>query len=196
MMAVGGDYAVVAYAAQQVVDSYHWISAREMQAGVAMGEIVPGTIMIVTQFLGFIAAYRNPGLLLPLVAGALGGLLATWMIFCPCFLWILLIAPFIEGLRRNAFLNSTLQAVTAAAVGMILNLSVWFGIRTLFHQVEPVRYARFGFDVPIFTSLDFWALTLFICAAIAVLRFKIGAATTLTVSAAAGILLLLFGLTG
>lgn len=196
LMAVGGDYAVVAYAAQQVVTAHHWLSAREMQEGIAMGEMVPGTIMIVTQFLGSIAAYRDPGLLPPLVAGACGGLLATWMTFCPCFLWIMLIAPFIEGLRRNALLNSTLQAVTAAAIGMILNLSVWFGIRTLFHSVEPLRYAHFKFDMPNFASVDFWALALFICAAIAVLRFKIGAAPTLIASSAVSMMLVLFGLAG
>jgi chromate transporter len=195
LMAVGGDYAVVAYAAQQVVSTYHWLSAREMQEGIAMGEMVPGTIMIVTQFLGSIAAYRHPGELPPLLAGALGGLLATWMTFCPCFLWIMLVAPFIEGLRRNALLNSTLQAVTAAAVGMILNLSVWFGIRTLFHSVEKVRYGWLKFDLPDPANIDFWALALFICAAIAVLRFKVGTAPTLIGSAAVGILLLVFRVT-
>lgn len=196
LMAVGGDYAVVAYAAQQVVGTYHWLSAREMQEGIAMGEMVPGTIMIVTQFLGSIAAYRDPGSLPPLVAGALGGLLATWMTFCPCFLWIMLVAPFIEGLRRNVLLNSTLQAVTAAAVGMILNLSVWFGIRTLFHSVETVHHGWLKFDLPTFASVDFWTLALFVCAAIAVLRFKVGTAPTLIGSAAVGVLLLLFGVTG
>lgn len=196
MMAIGGDYAVVAYAAQQAVDAHHWVSNHEMQAGVAMGEMVPGTIMIVTQFLGFIAAYRNPGPLWPLLAGACGGLLATWMTFCPCFLWISLIAPFIEGLRRNAFLSSTLQAVTAAAVGMILNLSVWFAIRTLFQHVRHVNFGFLRFDSPIFASFDFCALGLFIGAAVAVFRFKIGAPKTLLVSSAAGVLLYLFGIAG
>jgi chromate transporter len=196
LMAVGGDYAVVAYAAQQVVGTYHWLSAREMQEGIAMGEMVPGTIMIVTQFLGSIAAYRDPGSLPPLLAGALGGLLATWMTLCPCFLWIMLVAPFIEGLRRNALLNSTLQAVTAAAVGMILNLSVWFGLRTLFRGVETIHYGWLKFDLPNFSAIDFWALALFVCAAIAVLRFKLGTVPTLIGSSAAGVLLLLFGVTG
>ena len=196
LMAVGGDYAVIAYAAQQVVNSYQWVSAREMQEGIAMGEMVPGTIMIVTQFLGFIIAYRDPGLLPPLLAGTFGGLLATWMTVAPCFLWIIVIAPFIEGLRENAFLNGPLRAVTAAAVGMIVNLSVWFGIRTLFHDIEPVRYAWLAFDMPNVASLDPWALALFIPAAIAVLRFKISAAVTLIVSSAIGTLLLYLGLTG
>jgi len=195
LMAIGGDYAVVAYAAQQMVDTYHWVSAREMQEGIAMGEMVPGTIMIVTQFLGFMAAYRDPGSLPPLVAATFGGLLATWMTFAPCFLWILVIAPFIEGLRRNTFLNSTLQGVTAAAVGMILNLSVWFGLHTLFHAVEPVHYAGLAFDMPDFASFDPWALALFIGATIAVLRFKTSAVAILFASCAVGVLLLLLGLT-
>jgi chromate transporter len=160
-----------------------------------MGEMVPGTIIIVTQFVGFIAAFRDAGTLPPLLAGIFGGLLATWMTFCPCFLWIMLIAPFIEGLRRNALLNSTLQAVTAAAVGMILNLSVWFGLRTLFDQIERIRYAPFRFDLPVFSSVNLWASALFVCAAIAVLRFRASAVATLLVSSAVGIVLLLAGLT-
>jgi chromate transporter len=195
LMAVGGDYAVVAYAAQQATESYHWLSAREMQAAVAMGEMVPGTIMIVTQFIGFIAAYRHPGMLLPLVAGAFGGLLATWMTFCPCFLWISLVAPFIEGLRRHALLNSTLQGVTAAAVGMILNLSAWFGIRTLFHAVERVHHGLVRFDMPIMTSFEPWALALFIGAVIAVFGFKIGTVKTLMISSAVGGVLYALGIT-
>ena len=194
MMAFGGDYAVVVYGAKQAVDSYHWISAREVQEGIAMGEIVPGTIMIVTQFFGFIAAYRDPGNLPPLLAGVFGGLLATWMTFIPCFLWILSIAPFIEGLRRKAILSNALQAVTAAAVGVILNLTVWFGIRTLFRVVQPIQYGHLNFDAPDFTSFDPWALALFVCAAIAVFRFKVSAAMTLVGSSAAGILLIWVGL--
>jgi chromate transporter len=194
-MAVGGDYAVVAYAADQSVHAYHWLTSREMQEGIAMGEMVPGTIVIVTQFVGFIAAFRDPGTLPPLLAGTFGGLLASWMAFCPCFLWILVMAPFIEGLRRNVLLNCTLQAVTAAAVGMILNLSVWFGLRTLFHHIDHIRYTHFRVDIPAPTSIDPWALALFACAAIAVLRFKTSAAATLVVSCAVGMVLLLAGIT-
>ena len=194
-MAVGGDYAVVAYAADQSVHSFHWLTSREMQEGIAMGEMVPGTIIIVTQFVGFIAAFRDPGSLPPLLAGTFGGLLASWMVFCPCFLWILLMAPFIEGLRRNALLNSTLQAVTAAAVGMILNLSVWFGLRTVFHHIDHIRYTHFRLDIPALNSIDPLALALFTCAAIAMLRFRASAAATLVVSSAVGLALLLAGIT-
>jgi chromate transporter len=196
LMAIGGDYAVIAYAAQQVVDSYHWVSAREMQEGIALGEMVPGTIMIVTQFLGFLTAYRQPGLLPPLIAGTVGGLLATWMTFAPCFLWIFVIAPFIEGLRDNAFLNGPLRAVTAAAVGMIVNLSVWFGIHTLFRDVDPVHLGWLTFDLPNFASLDLWALALFALAAVAVLRFRVSAVVTLLTSSALGLFLLYVGLAG
>jgi chromate transporter len=194
LMAVGGDYAVVAYATEQVVTSYHWLSSREAQEGIAMGEMVPGTIMIVTQFLGSVAAFRHPGELPPLVAGALGGLLATWMTMCPCFLWIMLIAPFLEGLRRNTFLNSTMQAVTAGAVGMILNLSVWFGLRTVFGHIERIHFSYFRFDFPTFATVDFWALVLFLCALLAVFRFKIGTAATLIGSSAVGVALYMLGL--
>jgi len=195
VMAIGGDYAVIAYAAQQVVDSYHWVTNREMQEGIAMGEMVPGTIMIVTQFLGFIAAYRDAGLLPPLLAGVFGGLLATWATFAPCFLWIFVVAPFIEDLRDNVLLDGPLRAVTAAAVGMIVNLSVWFGIRTLFHTVDAVHYGWFDFDLPRVASLDLPALALFAAAAIAVLRLKFTAIATLAASCLAGIILLFFGLT-
>lgn len=193
VMSIGGDYAVIAYAAQQVVDSYHWISAREMQEAIAMGEMVPGTIMIVTQFLGFLAAYRDPGVLSPLWAGIFGGLIATWATFTPCFLWILVLAPFIEGLRESAFLSGPLRAVTAAAVGMIVNLSVWFGIRTIFSQVIPVQFGWLSFDVPNFSSLEPWAFVLFVFAAIAVLRYKLSSIATLALSSIAGTILLLSG---
>ncbi len=196
LMAIGGDYAVIAAAAQQVVEAHHWLSAREMQEGIAMGEMVPGTIMIVTQFLGFVAAYRDPGSLPPMLAGACGGLLAAWTTFAPCFLWILVIAPFIEGLRGNVLLNATLQSVTAAAVGMILNLSVWFGIRTVFQTIDQAHYAGLTFDWPSLSSLDPWALVLSIAAAIAMLRFNVGAIVTLCACSAVGLLLFLLGVAG
>jgi chromate transporter len=195
LMAVGGDGAVLSYATQQVVDAYHWVSPTEMQEGIAMGEMVPGTIMIVSQFLGFLAAYRDPGTLPPLVAGGLGGLLAVWMTFAPCFLFIMVAAPFIDGLRSSALLNSTLHSVTAAAVGMLVNLTVWFGIRTLFHSIDQVQPFGFSFELPNVATLDPWALALFAAAAIAVLRFRISAAVTLLTSSAVGILLLTGGFT-
>ncbi len=195
VMAVGGDGAVLSYATQQVVDAYHWVSPTEMQEGIAMGEMVPGTIMIVTQFLGFITAYRDPGALPPLVAGGLGGLLATWMTFTPCFLFIMVAAPFIDGLRSSALLNSTLYSVTAAAVGMLANLTAWFAIRTMFRSIDQVNYAGLAFDLPHGASFDLWALALFIAAALAVLRFKFSPALTLVTFSAIGIVLTAAGVT-
>ncbi|HUZ33880.1 MAG TPA: chromate transporter [Xanthobacteraceae bacterium] len=193
VMAVGGDGAVLSYATQQAVDAHHWVSAADMQAGIAMGEMVPGTIMIVSQFLGFITAYRDPGTLPPLLAGGLGGLLATWMTFTPCFLFIMVTAPFIDGLRSSALLNSTLHSVTAAAVGMLANLAAWFGIRTMFHHIHQVDYAGLAFDLPDVTSYDLWALALFIAAALAVLRFKLSPAVTLVTFSIVGIVLTAMG---
>ncbi|MDE1972929.1 MAG: chromate transporter [Hyphomicrobiales bacterium] len=195
VMAVGGDGAVLSYATQQAVDVHHWVSATDMQAGIAMGEMVPGTIMIVSQFIGFVTAYRDPGTLPPLLAGAFGGLLATWMTFTPCFLFIMVTAPFIDGLRSSALLNSTLRSVTAAAVGMLANLAAWFGIRTMFHHIDQVDYAGLAFDLPDGTSYDLWALVLFIAAALAVFRFKLSPAVTLVTFCIVGIVLTAIGAT-
>lgn len=194
VMAIGGDGAILSYAAQQTVDAYHWVSPTEMQEGIAMGEMVPGTIMIVTQFLGFITAYRDPGSLPPLLAGGLGGLLATWMTFVPCFLFIMVAAPFIDGLRSSPLLNSTLYSITAAAVGMLVNLTVWFGIRTMFHHIDQVSYAGLAFDLPDVTSLEIGALLLFTAAALAVLRYKFSAAITLLTFSVIGVLLMALGM--
>jgi chromate transporter len=194
LMAVGGDGAVISYAAQQAVDAYHWVTPTEMQEGIAMGEMVPGTIMIVNQFLGFLTAFRDPGTLPPLIAGSLGGLLATWMTFIPCFLFIMVAAPFIDGLRTSPMLNSTLYSVTAAAVGMLVNLTVWFGIRTMFHRIDQIGYAGLTVDLPHIPSLDLWALALFTAAALAVLRYKFSAAVTLLTFSALGIMLAALGI--
>ncbi|MBL7325954.1 chromate transporter, partial [Escherichia coli] len=110
----GGAYAVLAYVAQEAVQSHHWLGPGEMLDGLGMAETTPGPLIMVLQFVGFLGAYRNPGLLSPLLAGTLGGLLATWVTFVPCFLWIFLGAPFIERMRGNRALAGALAAVTAA----------------------------------------------------------------------------------
>jgi chromate transporter len=122
----GGAYAVLAYVAQEAVNTHGWLSPGEMLDGLGMAETTPGPLIVVLQFVGFMAAYRDAGALSPMLAGALGGLLATWVTFTPCFLWIFLGAPFIEVLRTNASLNAALSAITAAVVGVVLNLAVWF----------------------------------------------------------------------
>ena len=142
MVTFGGAYAVLAYVAQQAVENYGWLKPGEMLDGLGMAETTPGPLIMVLQFVGFMAAFRDPGALPPMLAGTLGGLLATWVTFAPCFLWIFLGAPFIEVLRGNKALNGALSAITAAVVGVILNLAVWFAIHTIFREVTPVRGYR------------------------------------------------------
>ena len=139
MVTFGGAYAVLAYVAQQAVEHYRWLKPGEMLDGLGMAETTPGPLIMVLQFVGFMAAFRDPGGLSPMLAGTLGGLLATWVTFTPCFLWIFLGAPFVEKLRGNKALNAALSAITAAVVGVILNLAIWFAIHTVFRQTVPVR---------------------------------------------------------
>ena len=160
VVSFGGAYAVLAYVAQQAVEHYHWLRPGEMLDGLGLAETTPGPLIMVTQFVGFMAAYRNPGALRPMLAGTLGGLLTTWVTFAPCFLWIFLGAPFIERLRGDRALSGALSAVTAAVVGVILNLAVWFALHTWFRELYPVHVAILWFDAPVLRSLDPWALGL------------------------------------
>ena len=137
-----------------------WLKPGEMLDGLGMAETTPGPLIMVLQFVGFMAAFRDPGALPPMLAGTLGGLLATWVTFTPCFLWIFLGAPFIEQLRGNKALSAALSAITAAVVGVILNLAIWFAIHTVFREVRPVRGYGFAFDAPVLASVDPWALAL------------------------------------
>jgi chromate transporter len=189
----GGAYAVLAYVAQQAVENYAWLKPGEMLDGLGMAETTPGPLIMVLQFVGFMGAFRDPGALSPMLAGTLGGLLATWVTFMPCFLWIFLGAPFIEVLRGHKALNGALSAITAAVVGVVLNLAVWFAIHTIFRQVVPVRSFLLSFDVPQLASVDLWALTLTSAAAVAIFQFKIGTLATLAGCCALGIVLYLSG---
>jgi chromate transporter len=193
MVTFGGAYAVLAYVAQQAVEHYHWVQPREMLDGLGMAETTPGPLIMVLQFVGFMAAFRDPGTLPPMLAATFGGLLATWVTFTPCFLWIFLGAPFIETLRGNKGLAGALGAITAAVVGVILNLSIWFGLHTVFRETSPVRSFGLSFDMPVFSSVDYPALILAIAAATAVFRFNLGLLTVLAGSCAAGVLLRLAG---
>lgn len=187
MVTFGGAYAVLAYVAQQAVDHYHWLKPGEMLDGLGMAETTPGPLIMVLQFVGFMAAYRDPGSLPPMLAGTLGGLLATWVTFTPCFLWIFLGAPFVERLRHNKALAGALAAITAAVVGVILNLSIWFAIHTVFRQVQPIRSWGLAFDMPILSSVDPWAFALSLAAAIAIFRFKVGMLPVLAACSAVGV---------
>jgi len=194
MVTFGGAYAVLAYVAQQAVEHYHWVQPREMLDGLGMAETTPGPLIMVLQFVGFMAAFRDPGPLSPMLAGTLGGLLATWVTFTPCFLWIFLGAPFVETLRGNNGLAGALTAITAAVVGVILNLSIWFALHTVFRATSPVRSLGLSFDMPVLSSIDFPALLLALAAATAIFRFNLGMLTVLGGSCAAGVLMRLIGI--
>lgn len=189
----GGAYAVLAYVAQEAVGTYHWLRPGEMLDGLGLAETTPGPLIMVTQFVGFLAAFRDSGSLHPLVAATLGAILTTWVTFMPCFLWIFAGAPFVERLRGNRALSAALGAITAAVVGVILNLALWFAIHTLFREVHQVRFAYLAFDVPVLKSLHIPALLLAIGAAVAVFRFKVGMIPTLAATSAIGVALFLSG---
>jgi chromate transporter len=190
----GGAYAVLAYVAQQAVNTYGWLKPGEMLDGLGMAETTPGPLIMVLQFVGFMAVSRAPGPLSPMLAGTLGGLLATWVTFTPCFLWIFLGGPYIEKLRGNRALNAALSGITAAIVGVILNLAVWFAVHSIFRTSMPVRIFPLSFDAPNVASVDLWALILTVAAIIAIFRFKSGMIPTLAACCAAGIALHLLGL--
>ena len=182
----GGAYAVLAYVAQQAVDQYGWLKPGEMLDGLGMAETTPGPLIMVTQFVGFLAAFREATGLPPLVAATFGAILTTWVTFLPCFLWIFAGAPFIERLRGNRALSAALSAITAAVVGVILNLAVWFGIHTLFEQVREVPFAAGTIDLPVLTSVNWPALALAVGAILAMFRFKAGMLPVLGVCSVLG----------
>jgi chromate transporter len=184
----GGAYAVLAFVAQRAVETYHWLAPGEMLDGLGMAETTPGPLILVLQHVGFLAAYRNPGALPPLAAGFLGATLTVWVTFAPCFLWIFLGAPWVEALRGRAALSAALSAITAAVVGVVLNLAVWFGIHVLFHQVAEVRgLLGTRWAVPELGSLDPVALVIAVLSALALLRYHVGMTTTLGGAALLGI---------
>jgi chromate transporter len=182
----GGAYAVLAYVAQEVVQHYGWLKPGEMLDGLGMAETTPGPLIMVVQFVGFMGAYRNPGALNPMMAATLAAFLTTWVTFVPCFLWIFLGAPFIEKLRGNVALAGAMSAITAAVVGVILNLAIWFALHTLFAEAMVIRLGVFWVDVPVLQSAVLAAMALSVSAAIAIFRFKVSVITTLLSCALAG----------
>jgi len=192
MVTFGGAYAVLSYVAQEAVNHYGWLKPGEMLDGLGLAETTPGPLIMVTQFVGFMGAYRAPGTMSPLLAGTLGGLLTTWVTFVPCFLWILLGGPFMETLRRNKALSSALTAITAAVVGIILNLAVWFALHVLFFEIKKAEGFGMSVDVPVLISVNLPALVLTTAAVVAVFRFKVGMLKVLAACALTG---LAYGLT-
>ena len=183
----GGAYAVLAYVAQQAVDSYGWLRPGEMLDGLGMAETTPGPLIMVLQFVGFMAAFRESGGLEPMLAGTLAAVLTTWVTFVPCFLWIFLGAPYIEMLRGNVSLNSAMSGISAAVVGVIASLAVWFVLHIVFANLDEVHALGASLPLPVWSTLDPVSLTLAIGALVAIFRFKLGIISTLVASAGLGL---------
>ncbi|MDZ4052460.1 MAG: chromate transporter, partial [Phenylobacterium sp.] len=185
----GGAYAVLAYVAQEAVQTYGWLRPGEMLDGLALAETTPGPLIMVTQFVGFLGAARGATGLDPLWAGVLGGVLTTWVTFTPCFLWIFLGAPFVEALRGARALNAALGAITAAVVGVILNLALWFALHVMFDEVREIGGPWLALQVPVLGSLNLASLLLTLAAAVAAFGFRVGVLPLLLGCSAAGLAL-------
>lgn len=183
----GGAYSVLAYMAQEAVQNYGWLAPREMLDGLGMAETTPGPLIQVVQFVGFMGAFRDPGLLDPFTAGVLASVLATWVTFVPCFLWIFLGAPYVETLRGNQTVNAALSAVTAAVVGVMLNLAIWFAIHVAFSEVDTIHNYGMQLLVPTVGSIQLVSVALALGAFIAMLRFKVGMLPVIAASVLLGI---------
>ena len=190
----GGAYAVLAYVADAAVTSYGWLNPGEMLDGLAMAETTPGPLIMVLSFVGFLAAFRDAGGLDPMVAGLLGGLLTAWVTFVPSFLWIFLGAPYMERLRGNRNLSGALAAITAAVVGVILNLALWLGLHVLFREVGVLDLGVARPAWPVWSTLDPWALGLMLVAVLALFRFHLGIPATLGICSVLGVPIRVAGL--
>lgn len=192
----GGAYAVLAYMAQQSVDHYGWLSAGEMADGLGLAETTPGPLIMVTQFVGYLAGFRAPEPFSPLASGVLAAVLTTWVTFVPCFVWIFAFAPWLERLEHARRLKGGLAAITAAIVGVIANLSLWFAIHVLFARTAPARMGALTIDLPVASSLHWGAALMAAVAAILIFRVRLGLIRVLGVMMALGLGLSFTGLAG
>jgi chromate transporter len=152
LVTFGGAYAVLAYVAQRAVETYGWLSSGDMVRGLALAETTPGPLIMVVQFVAFLGAYHHPDPLSPWTAALVGALLTTWVTFVPCFLFIFLGAPYVERLRGNQSLSAALTGITAAVVGVVANLALYFAVHTLFATSQPLRWGRCGWRCPSFPA--------------------------------------------
>ena len=183
----GGAYAGLAYMAQAAVETYGWLQPGEMLDGLGMAETTPGPLIQVVQFVAFMGAFRDAGAMNPYAAAILASVLATWVTFVPCFLWIFAGAPWVESLRGNTLLSAMLSAITAAVVGTILNLAVWFALHVVFGEVNAVQMGPVRLWMPAFATIDGMALLLVAGALIAMFRFRLGMVPVLLVTALIGV---------
>jgi chromate transporter len=183
----GGAYAVLAYVAEAAVGAFHWLTPAQMLDGLALAETTPGPLILVLTYVGFLTGFAQPGVLPPLAAGLLGATLVTWVTFVPCFLWIFLGAPYVERLYGNRRLAGGLAAITAAVVGVILNLALYLGLHVLFGEVGALQLGPLRPSWPVWASLDAAALVLAAVAAVALLRYRIGMVATLALCCGLGL---------
>ncbi len=178
----GGAYAVLAYMAQDVVTQFGWLTAGEMVDALGLAETTPGPLILVTQFVGFIAGFKEGGMSMALAAASV----ALWVTFAPCFLWIFAGAPYIEWISNQPRLRGALSAITAAVVGVILNLSIWFALHVLFGQVQKVEWGVLTLWQPRFASIEWLALGLFGLSSVLALRYHWGILQILALCAVLG----------
>lgn len=191
----GGAYAILTYVSQEAVGEYAWLSPQDMTTGLALAETTPGPLVLVLQFVGFMAGYNHPGGLPPLVAGCIGAVIAVWMTFLPCFMFIFAGAPFVEQLRHSASLRYALSAIGAAVVGVIANLALWFSFTTLFHVTHAFAWGPVTVYVPVPGSLNVPAVAIALGAALLIWGARWPTLRVLAVCAAAGTALAVLGLT-
>ena len=187
MVTFGGAYAVLAYVAQQAVETFGWLKPGEMLDGLGMAETTPGPLIQVVQFVAFLGAHRDPAPFTPMTAAVLGSIVTTWVTYAPCFLWIFVGAPYVEALRRSRLVSRALAGIMAAVVGVILNLSVWFALHALFGRVDELEWGPLRLTLPEPGTLDVGALAIAIVAALAIFRAHWGMARTLALSVALGL---------
>jgi chromate transporter len=188
VISFGGAYAVLAYVGHEVVRRFA-LSPDDVVAGLALAETTPGPLILVVEFYGFLAAYRNPGTLTPAVAGAVGAAVTVWATFAPCFLWVFLGAPWVERLRTNRALRSALAAVTAAVVGVIASLALTVAANVLFDDVETARPFLASIPLPVWSSIDVASAAIAAAAFVAIRRFRVNVAWVALGGGLAGLVL-------
>ena len=183
----GGAYAVLTYIAQQAVQNYHWLSMGDMATGLGLAETTPGPLLLVLEFVGFVAAYEHPGSLPPIVAGLCGATLTVWVTFLPCFFFIFVGAPYVERLRHNTTLRHALTGLGASVVGVIGNLAITFAIATAFTQVHPQSWGPIHVELPVLTTVKYASLAISVVALVLVFGLKQSTLRILAICAALGL---------
>ncbi|MDQ6861031.1 MAG: chromate efflux transporter [Verrucomicrobiota bacterium] len=176
LVTFGGAYAVLPYVAQHALDTYGWLRPGQMMDGLGLAETTPGPLIMVLQFVGFMGGWNHAGATTPLLAATLGALITTWATFVPCFLWIFVGAPYIERLRENASLRAALSTVTAAVVGVVLNLAVWFGLHVMFPAGRPIDWFAIAICIVAFLGLVKWrcdVIPVVVCSGLAGLLYRL-----------------------